>query len=94
MTAMTQRSKHYLENDFWSAPSIETWPLRKATPRSPRLMDSLFKSDKSDWLKTAERVLCACSKIRTGQGSRFLVLTKRIAAFGEENVAKAIKAKF
>ena len=43
------------------------------------------KSDKSYWLKIAERILGACSKIRAGQRYRFLVLNKRIAASGDEN---------
>ena len=91
-------------------------------------MDLLFKSDKSDWLKTTERVLCACcekllwacwdllllkmlfiisyccnrwvankkkiecSKIGRGQRSRFLLLTERIVASGEENGANYITA--
>ena len=46
------------------------------------------KSDKSDWLNNIERILCACSKAGTGQRSRFLVLTKRIAASGDDNVGK------
>ena len=45
----------------------------------------ILKSDKSDWLKIIQRIFCACSKIGTGQRSRFLVLTKRIAASGDEN---------
>ena len=45
----------------------------------------IVKSDKSDWLTIIEKIFCACSKIGTGQRSRFLVLTKRIAASGEEN---------
>ena len=37
----------------------ESRPLASPNTGSPRLTESLFKSDKSDWLKTAERVLCA-----------------------------------
>ena len=47
----------------------ESRPLAAPNTRNPRLVDSLFKSDKSDWLKTTERVLCRCSKIGSGQRS-------------------------
>ena len=47
-----------------------------------------FKSDESYWLKTSERILCACSKIGKGQRSLFLVLTKRIAASEDKNDQK------
>ena len=45
----------------------------------------IVKYDKSDWLKNTERVLCACSEIGSGQRSRFLAQTRRIAASGDEN---------
>ena len=44
------------------------------------------KSDKSDCLKIIEIFFCACSKITTGQRSRFLVLIERSVASGDENV--------
>ena len=53
----------------------------------------IVKSDKSDWLKSTERVLCACSEIGSGQRSRFLAQTRRIAASGDEN-AFTVKSAF
>ena len=58
----------------------ESRPLAAPNTGSPWWTDSLFKSDKFDWLKTTERVLFACSKIGSGQRSRFLMLTKGIVA--------------
>ena len=66
----------------------ESRPLATPDTESPRLTDallSLINLNQPDWLKNEEWILCACSKIGTGQRSRFLVLTKRIAASGDEN---------
>ena len=58
---------------FWSAPGIET---------CGRVQYLIVKCNKFDWLKTTERVLCACSEIGSRQRSRFLAQTRRIAATG------------
>ena len=46
----------------------------------------IVKYGKSDWLKIQNKYSAHAQKIGSGQGSRSLVLTKRIAASGEENV--------
>ena len=68
----------------------ESWPKAAPNTGSPRLTDSFFKSDKSNWLKITERVLCAWSKIGSGQRSRFLVLTKRMVTSGDENASRTV----
>ena len=62
------------DRDLWSASNTE----------SPRLR-FIVKSEKSDWLKNTEPVICACSVIGIGQRSRSLVQTRRIAASGDAN---------
>ena len=69
---------------FWSAPGIET--SGRLQNRKSAIHGLIVKYDKSDWLKNTERVLCACSEIGSGQRSRFLAQTRRIAASGDENV--------
>ena len=63
----------------------ESWTSGRS-PESSTIRGLIVKSYKSDWLKIIEWIFCACSKIGTGQRSRFFVLTKRIAASRDENV--------
>ena len=68
---------------FWSAPGIET--SGRLQNRKSAIHGLFVKYDKSHWLKNTEQVLCACSEIGSGQRSRFLAQTRRIAASGDEN---------
>ena len=55
----------------------------------PRVLASGPKpcgGNKSDWLKNTERVLCKRLEIGSGQRTRFLAQTRRIATSGDENV--------
>ena len=45
------------------------------------------KSDKSDWLRARKELSAHVQKIGPDQRSRFLVLTKRSSASGDENEA-------
>ena len=49
-----------------------------------------IKSDKSDWLRVQNEFSAHAQKIGPSQQSRFLVLTKRSAASGDENVFWAV----
>ena len=75
---------------FWSAPRIsDLW--EGSTPESaihelPVVLRMLrVKSDKPDWLRIRKEFTAHAQKIRSCQ--RFLVLTKRSAASGDENVS-------
>ena len=57
----------------------------KKQDRKSAINGLISKSDNSDWLKIAKRILCVCLKIGTGQSSQFLALTKKIPALGDEN---------
>ena len=74
-----RQSRPQSPRSFWSAPGIET------AGRKSAIHELIGKSDKSDWLKNTERVLCACSEIGSGQRSRSPAQTRRIAASGDEN---------
>ena len=76
---------------FWSAPGNET-SGRLQHPPTPEVRNSrtLVKSDKSDWLKSTERVLFVCPEIGSAQRSRSQAQTRRIAASGDENVSLPI----
>ena len=62
-------------------------PLAASNPDGLRFTGLIVKSDKSDWLKITEGVLCARSKVGTGQRSRTLALTRMIVVSGDENGA-------
>ena len=65
---------------FWSAPGIET--SGHLQHQKSVIHGLIVKSHKSDWLKSSEQVLCACSKIGSGQRSQSLAQTRRIFASG------------
>ena len=48
------------------------------------------KSDKSDWLTLRNKFSAHAQKVRPSQRSRFLVLTKRSAASGDEYADTAL----
>ena len=79
----SSHSRPQRPRSFWSAPGIET--SGRLQNRKSAIHGLIVKYDKSDWLKNTERVLCACSEIGSGQRSRFLAQTRRIAASGDEN---------
>ena len=81
--ARRNHSRPQRPQSFWSAPGIET---------SGRCQDQtsvnhglIVKSGKSDWLKIQSKYSAHAHKIGSGQRSGSLVLTKRIAASGDEN---------
>ena len=76
-------SRSQWPRSFWSALSIET--SGQSQHRKSAIHGLIVKSDQSDWLKIIEKLICACSKVGTCQRSRFLALTKRIKAYGDEN---------
>jgi len=76
----------------WSAPRIATsgkaQHRKSAIHGLPVTLRMLrVKSDKSDWLSVRNEYSAHAQKIGPGQRSRFLVLTKRSAASGDENVS-------
>ena len=64
---------------------------QESRPLAASNTGSVVKSNKTDWLKTTERVLCACSGNGSGQRSQFLVQTRRITASRDENVRNHLK---
>ena len=79
----TSHSRPQWPQSFWSAPRIKTSGRRQdQTSVNHRL---IVKSGKSDWLKIQSKYSAHVQKIGSGQRSWSLVLTKRIAASGNEN---------
>ena len=68
---------------FWSAPGIAT--SGQVQHRKSAFHGLPIKSDKSDWLRIRNEYSVHAQKIGSGKRSRFLVLTKRSAASGDEN---------
>jgi len=63
------------KHDLWAGPTPEVRDSRTSV-----------KSDKSDWWRIRNEYSPRAQKVGWGQRSRFLVLTKRSAASGDENV--------
>ena len=75
---------------FWSAPIIGTSGKvqhRKSTIHGLPVTLRMYrvKSDKSDWLRERNEFSAHVQRIGPGQRLRFMVLTKRSAASGDEN---------
>ena len=78
-----QHSRPHRPRSFWSAPGVKT--SGRLQNRKSAIHGLIVKYDQSDWLRNTERVPCACSEIGSGQRSRSLGQTRRIAASGDEN---------
>ena len=65
--------------DLWAGPAPENCDSR-----------TFLKSDRSDWLRIRNENSAHAQKIGSDQRSRFLLLTKRSAASGNENVSTSV----
>ena len=84
-------SRPQRQRSFWSAPRIATsgsvQQQKSAIHGLPVTLRMLrVKSDKSDWLRIRNNYSVHAQKIWPSQRLRFLVLTKRSTAPGDENV--------
>ena len=68
---------------FWSVPRIATFGL--VQHQTSAIHGLSVKSDKFDWLRVRNENPAHAQKIGSSQTSRFLVLTKRSVASGDEN---------
>ena len=80
-------SRPHRPRSFWSASRIATSGL--VQHRKSAIHGLPVKFDKSDWLRIRKECSAHAQKIGYGQRSRFLVLTERSAASGDENGYKA-----
>ena len=80
--ARRNHSRSQRPQSFWSAPGIETSGRRQDQTSVNHGL--IVKFGKSDWLKIQSKYSAHAHKIGSGQRSGSLVLTKRIAASGDE----------
>ena len=74
---------------LWSAPRIET--SGRLQHRKSAIHGLIVKCGKFDWLKLQNEHSARALNIGFCQRSRFLMLTERIAASGDENVVERVE---